>query len=69
MKIKRLQIFDRWGAVVFSNANFQANDEALGWDGEINNKKNTGNVFIYFAEIEFLDGRIEVYKGDVTATR
>ena len=69
VKIKRLQIFDRWGAVVFSNANFQANDEALGWDGEINNKKNTGNVFIYFAEIEFLDGRIEVYKGDVTVTR
>ena len=29
---------------------------------------NSG-VYIYFAEIEFLDGRIEVYKGDVTATR
>ena len=69
VKIKNFQVFDRWGAVVFSNADFQANDETQGWNGKINNKKNAGNVFIYFAEIEFLDGRVEVYKGDVTATR
>ena len=69
VKIKNLQVFDRWGAVVFSNADFQANDETQGWNGKVNNKKNAGNVFIYFAEIEFLDGRVEVYKGDVTATR
>ena len=69
VKIKNFQVFDRWGAVVFSNADFQANDETQGWNGKIGNKKNAGNVFIYFAEIEFLDGRVEVYKGDVTATR
>ena len=69
VKIKNFQVFDRWGAVVFSNSDFQANDETQGWNGKINNKKNAGNVFIYFAEIEFLDGRVEVYKGDVTATR
>ncbi|MFK8006705.1 MAG: gliding motility-associated C-terminal domain-containing protein [Saprospiraceae bacterium] len=69
VKIKNFQVFDRWGAVVFSNTDFQVNDETQGWNGKVNNKKNAGNVFIYFAEIEFLDGRIEVYKGDVTATR
>ena len=68
-KIKNFQVFDRWGAVVFSNADFEANDEAHGWNGKIANKKSTGNVFIYFAEIEFLDGRVEIYKGDVTAIR
>jgi gliding motility-associated-like protein len=69
VKIKNFQVFDRWGAVVFSNADFQANDEAQGWNGKINNKENAGNVFIYFAEIEFLDGRVQTYKGDVTALR
>ncbi len=68
-KIKNFQVFDRWGAVVFSNADFQANDETQGWNGKISDKKNTGNVFIYFAEIEFIDGRVEIYKGDVTAIR
>lgn len=68
-KIKNFQVFDRWGAVVFSNADFQANDETQGWNGKIGNKKTSGNVFIYFAEIEFLDGRVEIYKGDVTAIR
>lgn len=69
VKIKNFQVFDRWGAVVFSNSDFDANDETQGWNGKVGNKKNTGNVFIYFAEIEFLDGRVEVYKGDVTATK
>lgn len=69
VKIKNFKVFDRWGAVVFSNADFQANDEAQGWNGKISNKKNAGNVFIYFAEIEFIDGRVEIYKGDVTAIR
>ena len=68
-KIKNLQVFDRWGTVVFSNADFQANDETQGWNGKIANKKTVGNVFIYFAEIEFIDGRVEIYKGDVTAIR
>lgn len=68
-KIKNFKVFDRWGAVVFSNADFQANDETQGWNGKINNKKNSGNVFIYFVEVEFIDGRVEIYKGDVTAVR
>ena len=68
-KIKNFKVFDRWGAVVFSNADFQANDETQGWNGKVDKKNNTGNVFIYFAEIEFIDGRVEIYKGDVTAIR
>ena len=69
VKVKNFQVFDRWGAVVFSNSDFQANDETQGWNGKIRNKKTSGNVFIYFIEIEFIDGRVEIYKGDVTAVR
>ena len=67
-QVKSFQVFDRWGAVVFSNENFQANDEQEGWNGKIGNKKLGDGVFIYFAEIEFTDGRTDVYKGDVTIT-
>lgn len=68
-KIKTFQIFDRWGSTVFTNEDFQVNDESQGWDGMVGNKKSSGEVFIYFVEVEFVDGRSEIYKGDVTATR
>ena len=68
-KVKTFQVFDRWGTVVYANDDFQVNDESAGWDGTIGNKTVTTGVFIYFAEIEFIDGRTEIFKGDVTATK
>ena len=68
-KVKSFQIFDRWGSVVYANTDFHVNDESEGWNGNIKNKKTSEGVFIYFAEVEFIDGRVEVYKGDVTITR
>ena len=68
-KVKNFRIFNRWGEVVFGNENFQPNDPMEGWDGFFNGEKLNPNVFIFFAEIEFKDGLVEIYKGDVTLTR
>ncbi len=68
-KVKTFQIFDRWGSVVYANTDFHVNDESAGWNGLIKNQKTSEGVFIYFAEIEFIDGRTETYRGDVTITR
>ena len=69
VNINSLQIFDRWGAKLFEASDLMPNIESEGWDGFFNGKKMGVGVFIYFAEIEFIDGRTEIFKGDVTLTR
>ncbi len=64
--IKSLQIFNRWGAKVFSKNNMDINDEAQGWNGKLGAKDSGMGVYIYVAEIEFIDGETTVMTGDVS---
>jgi gliding motility-associated-like protein len=68
-KINSFQIFNRWGAVIFERNEFQPNDPQYGWDGTFKDQTLNPGVFVYFAEIEFIDGRVEVFKGDLTLFR
>ena len=64
--IKSLQIFDRWGELMFERFDFQPNKEPLGWDGRLNGRPLDPAVFTYWTEVEFFDGRTELFMGDVT---
>lgn len=66
--ISNFQIFNRWGGKVFEVSNAQPNDPFFGWDGMDKGEIVNPAVFIYFAEIEFIDGEKRIYKGDVTVT-
>ncbi|MCB0642605.1 MAG: gliding motility-associated C-terminal domain-containing protein, partial [Phaeodactylibacter sp.] len=68
-KIKRFLVFSRWGEVVYEYYNFQPNNPAYGWDGRFRGELMNPAVFAWFAEIEFIDGRVEIFKGDVTLVR
>lgn len=68
-QVNSFQIFDRWGTMVFQARNFQPNDPKYGWDGRFRGKLMTPAVFVYYAEIELIDGRRLLYKGDVTLVR
>ena len=61
-EILSFKIFNRWGAIVFDDPN-------LGWDGNFKNQPAQSGVYVWKAEIQFLDGVVEVYQGDVTLTR
>lgn len=72
-RINKLKIFDRWGELVFEKENLPPNLEPEGWDGSIKNKSgslpyNTA-VFVYWAEVEFINGEVQFFKGDVTLIR
>jgi hypothetical protein len=54
---------------VFTLDNFLPNDDNLGWDGRVKGQTSTPGVFVWYAEVEFIDGVIELYKGDVTIVR
>ncbi|MEI6407745.1 MAG: gliding motility-associated C-terminal domain-containing protein [Bacteroidota bacterium] len=69
VKIRDLQIFDRWGSLITRVQNIVPNDPKLGWDGRWNGKEVATGVFVYWAEVEFKDGTTKIYKGDVTVLR
>ncbi len=68
-QVHSFQIFDRWGTMVFQAQNFQPNDPKYGWDGRFRGNLLNPAVFVYYAEIELVDGRRLLYKGDVTLVR
>jgi len=62
-------IFNRWGEPVHRRFDCAPNDPALGWDGTFNGKPLNPGVLTWFAEVEFIDGRVEIFKGNVSLVR
>ncbi len=68
-QIQEFRIYDRWGSLVHSATNVPTDDQIYGWDGTYKGKRMEQDVFVYFVVIEFIDGRVIEYKGDVTLVR
>lgn len=69
VNIKQLRVYDRWGNALFLGENLMPNDESKGWDGSFRGDILNPGVFVWFAELEFIDGQTEVFSGDVTIKR
>jgi large repetitive protein len=67
--IRNMTVFDRWGSKVFQAQNIAPNDEEAGWNGNFRGQALNPAVFVYYIEVEFLDGEIVIVKGDVTLVR
>lgn len=67
--VRTLNIFDRWGGFVFKAENIPANQGNFGWDGKYRGERVEPGVFVYYIEIEFTDGFVEIVSGDVTVLR
>ena len=67
--INQFLVFNRWGETVYQYNNFLPNNPADGWDGTHRGQPMNPAVFVWFAEIEFIDGRVEFFEGDVTLVR
>lgn len=67
--IRSLRIFSRTGQLVHQRENFAPNDPNYGWDGLFRGQPLSPSVFVYVAEIEFYDGKTEVFKGDIILVR
>ncbi len=63
------KVFDRWGDVVFADGGYMVNDENRGWNGRVKNVFAIGGVYIWEAQVRYLDGAIETIKGQTTLIR
>ena len=68
-QIQKIQIFDRWGELIFQNENIPPNDLMHAWDGTFLNRKMKPAVFVYMVEVLLLDGSIQKYSGDLQLVR
>ena len=67
-KIKTLRVFDRWGAEVFGNEDFSPNIEPEGWNGTYKGKVMDTGVYVFFVEVQYIDGSTKIKKGDLSIT-
>ena len=64
--IKKIQVFSRWGEIVFEKFNIKANDATKGWDGTFKGKKLTPDVYVYLVEVICDNNSTLVFKGNVS---
>ncbi len=67
--IKNMNIFNRWGEVLYSRTEVQPNAAAEGWDGRIRGQPASVGVYVYTMEVVFADGVVETLKGEVAILR
>jgi gliding motility-associated-like protein len=59
-----LDIFDRWGAKIFTTS-----DQTIYWDGNQNDKPVVTGVYTYYLRYEKYDGTFDEEKGNITLSR
>lgn len=67
--IDYIQIFDRWGEMVYEKKDFAPNDSYSGWSGRFKGEELDPGVFIYKCKVTLPNGRIQLLSGDVTLVR
>lgn len=69
IRIKELDIYSRWGELIYSVKDIEPNNPEVGWDGTARGKLLNPGVFVYWAIIELDTGKTKFYKGDITLLR
>lgn len=69
VEISVLRIYDRWGHQIFMQHSIPPNDPTLGWDGRSGGQPMSTGVYVYYALLEYADGRKESVQGEVVLLR
>jgi gliding motility-associated-like protein len=67
--LRNFRVFNRWGEVVFVQADLQANDIAKGWDGTFNGKLASQDVYVYTIDVICENNFVFSHKGNVALVR
>ncbi|MBK8555042.1 MAG: gliding motility-associated C-terminal domain-containing protein [Lewinellaceae bacterium] len=68
-RVKSWSVYDRWGELVWNAENFQPDDPTFAWDGRLKGSPLTPGVFVWVAEVIFVDGETLFFTGDTTLFR
>jgi gliding motility-associated-like protein len=69
-EISLMEVYTRWGDLVFRREHFDPNDPNLGWDGKFDGKEDLNpGVYVYRIAILYGDLLEEQLAGDITIVR
>ena len=68
-RVAHMQIFSRWGQLIFERKDFVANDPSMGWDGKVNGQLAPPDVYVYIVDFICENSQIVPYKGNVALIR
>jgi len=65
--IEELNIFNRWGNLVYQGTSLsKGNDLTEGWDGVFNGEKLPADVYAWVADVLYIDGVTKTFSGSLT---
>ena len=64
-RVELMQIYDRWGSLIFERQHFQASEASIGWDGRTTSGEVSIGVYVYVVKVRFVNGLSVLYKGNV----
>ena len=67
--LKSVQIYDRWGGMIYEQTEIPPGIESYGWDGKIIGSAAPVGVYVCRVVLEYFDGREEVKTGEVMLVR
>ena len=68
-EILSFNVYDRWGNHILNENNFLPNDANFGWNGSFRGKKVPLGIYIWTAEVLYIDGVTEMSSGEVSLIR
>jgi len=66
VEVLSFRIFNRWGALMHEDRNFDSNNRRHAWDGKYKGQRVNKGVYVYMAEILFRNGETILLSGDIT---
>ncbi len=67
--INKIEVYDRWGEMVFFGENITPNDVSKGWDGTFKGQAANNGVYAYVIQVQFETGQKTSQFGNVTLIR
>ena len=67
-QVNHLQVFNRFGQLVFERKNYSPDDESAAWDGRVNGIPAPAGTYIYTVELSCMKERF-TRKGSVVLIR
>jgi len=68
-RVLKVQVYDRWGNLIYLSTTMELNNPSSGWDGTYNGQNVEQGVYVYLLEVLLMDGSVDVYHGDLTVIR
>ena len=68
-KVNMFRIYDRWGELLYEVEDYSPGEYMAGWDGKQSGKDMPTAPYVYYCEVEYLDGWKEFIEGHFTLVR